>query len=525
MRCYCVENEETFDFCVEGVTEHDSENVEAAWFKRDGDRYVKRYPSWIEDQEILARNFALLGPSMFKKIGTWEESLEVFAQICEAEGIRWAITGSVSETVLGVEVIPHDLDIVVHTEDFFKIKKIFIDHMVEPFIDNGGTWVVRYFGRISLRGMMLDIVADDNRNMETHTYDQVSWRTYQLLVEPLLDRLIIELHRNRHDRITVFKNHLKSNEENTTAIGLLETVQYLQSEEALNSIDKDPYWPKWDSPWWHMSVLFEMGLSDLIPEKVIDRMILRMNERYLKFFPIHEHELPEGIDYYTRIPCHCQLGNMYQILRSHRADIDMHMPWIRPWFIKYQLPDGGLNCEDDAYRESLKSSIASSLPVFEAMMMVAEAGELSSEEEQFMAKGIKYLIEHGLVYKTSGGLMDEDFLKLQFPRFYSYDILRGLSLLARWYHHFKDSNQKLSSLALDTILEGIKTVTALKVNGHLTVMRSDLFKGNTRAVDGNGEFTIIKPKSYFSLLEAVGNVGEPSHYLNWLFDEACRIMV
>lgn len=525
MRCYCVANEENFDFYVEGVTEHEVANIEAAWFQRDGERYVKRYPSWIEDQETLARNFALLGPSMFKKIGLWEDSLEIFAQICEAEGIRWAITGSISEAVQGVDVDPHDLDIVVHTEDFFKVKEIFIDHMVEPFIDNGGTWVVRYFGRICLRGMMLDIVADDNRNMEGHTYNKVNWREYNLLVEPLLDRFIIELHRKRYERIAAFELYFKANGGNAIALSLLDSVNYLESEDALNSIDKDPYWPKWNSPWWHMSVLFEMGLSELIPEKVIDRMILRMNERYLKFFPIHKHELPEGIDYYTRIPCHCQLGNMYQILRSHRADIDMHMPWVRPWFIKYQLPDGGLNCEDDAYRESLKSSVASSLPVFEAMMMVAEAGELSNEEEQFMAKGIKYLIDHRLVYKTTGGLMDEDFLKLQFPRFYSYDILRGLSLLARWYKHFKDKNNQLAVLASEIINEGIKTVMALKVDDQLRVMRSDLFKGNTRAIDENGEFSIVEPKSYFALLNTVGKVNEPSAYLTWLFDEACRFVV
>jgi hypothetical protein len=299
---------------------------------------------------------------------------------------------------------------------------------------------------------------------------------------------------------------------------------HLQSEEALASIDRDPYWPKWDSPWWHMSVLFEMGLSELIPEKVIDRMILRMNERYLKIFPIHEHELPEGIDYYTRIPCHCQLGNMYQILRSHRPDIDQHLPWIRPWFIKYQLPDGGLNCEDDAYRESYKSSIASSLPVFEAMMMVAEAGELTYDEASFMDKGIKYLIKHRLVYKTSGGLMDEDFMKLQFPRFYSYDILRGLSLLVRWYEHYKESNHELSVSAEEIITEGINTVREFMADGKLRVMRSDLFQGNTRAVDDAGEFTVVELKSYFNLLYAVGTVGERSPYLSWQFQEITSIM-
>jgi hypothetical protein len=36
---------------------------------------------------------------------------------------------------------------------------------------------------------------------------------------------------------------------------------YLQSDEALESIEKDPYWPKWNSPWWHMLLLHEIDLA------------------------------------------------------------------------------------------------------------------------------------------------------------------------------------------------------------------------------------------------------------------------
>ena len=524
MRCFCLENEETFEFCVEGATDEAAVNIEAAWFKREGERYVKRYPSWIEDHEILSRNFALLGPSMFKKAGTWDESLWIFAQICETEQIRWAITGSVSEAVQGVAVEPHDLDIVIHTEDFFKVKKVFIDHMVEPFIDNGGTWVVRYFGRICLRGIMMDIVADESRNPENHDYQEVTWREMPLKVEPLLDRLIIELHRKRGEKVRAFEQYFLEYAGHDIALGLIHTDRFLNSEEALGSIDRDPYWPKWDSPWWHMSALFEMGLSDLIPSNVIDRMIMRMDARYLKIFPIHEHELPEGIDYYTRIPCHCQLGNMYQILRSHRKDIDQLLPWIRPWFLKYQLPDGGLNCEDDAYRISMKSSIASSLPVFEAMMMVAEESELTEQEVAFLERGVAYVVAHRLVYKTSGEIMDADFLKLQFPRYYSYDILRGLSFLARWKQKFSTTNCELS-LAVDKIIEdGIASVEGLMYDGKLSVMRSDLFDRRTRDVDETGEFTVVKPVTLFPLLEAIGKVGQPSAYLTWQYKEVHKMV-
>lgn len=33
------------------------------------------------------------------------------------------------------------------------------------------------------------------------------------------------------------------------------SVTYLSSDLALKTLDADAYWPKWNSPWWHMLLL------------------------------------------------------------------------------------------------------------------------------------------------------------------------------------------------------------------------------------------------------------------------------
>ena len=43
------------------------------------------------------------------------------------------------------------------------------------------------------------------------------------------------------------------------------SIDYLKSVEALRTVDADAYWPKWNSPWWHMLMLHEMGESKRIP--------------------------------------------------------------------------------------------------------------------------------------------------------------------------------------------------------------------------------------------------------------------
>ena len=71
---------------------------------------------------------------------------------------------------------------------------------------------------------------------------------------------------------------------------------YLSKESALSSIERDPYWPKWDSPWWHMSLLNEMDLAKEIPAASISKMVQVLKGHYLPVFPIKEEEVPSGTD-------------------------------------------------------------------------------------------------------------------------------------------------------------------------------------------------------------------------------------
>ena len=209
--------------------------------------------------------------------------------------------------------------------------------------------------------------------------------------------------------------------------------QYLASSSALASIQRDPYWPKWDSPWWHMSLFFELGLAHLIPHITVAKMVSVLREHYLPIFPIEEAAIPVGTCPYRQIACLCAIGNIYQVLFACGVDVDRELPWMRPWFCCYQLPDGGLNCDEQAYRKlSPKSSIVSTISCLEAVLF-SRQGELTSEEVAFLHRGAKYLVEHRLFRKISTGeIINQDWTEVRFPRFYDYDFLRGFYFLAKW---------------------------------------------------------------------------------------------
>lgn len=212
---------------------------------------------------------------------------------------------------------------------------------------------------------------------------------------------------------------------------LIKSLEYLSSEEALLSIKNDPYWPKWDSPWWHLMLLYELGEIKKAPDTIIELLADKACAHYLDFFPIDD--IPDSVDLYRNILCFCAAGSLYQMLSSYGIDVDKRIPWLREWFVRYQLSDGGYNCDENAYRKkSGKSSIVSTLPVLEALLYHCK-DSLTTQEHNVLQKGALYLLKHKLFRRLSDNkVIDYDWLEVRFPRFYDYDFLRGYSFLCKW---------------------------------------------------------------------------------------------
>jgi hypothetical protein len=222
MRCSAVLEGDAFILGVEDVPPALVPVVEAAFFQRDGDRdrFVKRYPPTVEDQDAVAENFPRLAPGMFTgENASWESALETFAIRCEEAGIEWYATGSVCDAIRGIAITPHDLDLVMLTNDFWRARDVFRPDMIEPFVDNGGTWVVRYFGRLCLANVQVDVAADPSRNADAHRYETLEWRGHPVRVEPFEVRYCTEIARGRADRIAAFDAFLREHPDGSAATG------------------------------------------------------------------------------------------------------------------------------------------------------------------------------------------------------------------------------------------------------------------------------------------------------------------
>jgi hypothetical protein len=304
-------------------------------------------------------------------------------------------------------------------------------------------------------------------------------------------------------------------------LSLQNSIDYLNSSNALKTVEADPYWPKWDSPWWHMLLLHEIGETNRIPERIIRSYIASLNRIPLKIFPIHSHEMPSDVDPYRGSPCHCQIGNVYQVLAKWGVDVDRELPWIRPWFLRYQMADGGLNCDNEAYlvKDEVPSSMVGTIAAFEAVLLHTPR-EWTPEEINFLNKGAEFLIgrklmlgsdtRHNAIERKSA----ENWTKLCFPRYYLYDILRGLNSLLLWS---EKTNQPVPK---ESIQDAVAFLKNQFPDGNIKIGRHSYDGTGTNLQSESGEWIRRQPATFFPLLQEVSEIGSISPFLSKQWTEA-----
>jgi hypothetical protein len=305
------------------------------------------------------------------------------------------------------------------------------------------------------------------------------------------------------------------------------SVRYLESDAAARSARADTYWPKWDSPWWHMLLLYELGEARRIPARIVALMIDGVNALPLHSFPIHPADSPPGtdptglrpapraepagspprdsltlIDPHRDISCHCALGCLHQVLTACGVDVAAALPWIEPWFARYQMADGGANCDATAYLSGeCASSMVATIAPFEAML-ARPPGDFTDRAAAFLAS--RRLTEGSPTrHNAEERAAAPSWLLPCFPRFYFYDVLRGLTALVRW------AEARGRALPLDAVAGAALHLAAAFPDGVVRLQRRGYAGTPTMALVG-GAWVRGQPASTFPLLDAVSAIGRPS---------------
>jgi hypothetical protein len=307
------------------------------------------------------------------------------------------------------------------------------------------------------------------------------------------------------------------------ARGIDDTVAYLGSDAARRSLAVDPYWPKWHGPWWHMLVLHELGEAARIPSPIVAAMVDALARLPLHVFPIHPGDAPPNTDGARDVMCHCGLGCVWQVLAACGVDVAGALPWTATWFARYQLADGGLSCDEQAYlaTDECPSSMVGTIAPLEAMLLPGAPLALAEARD----RAARFLIGRALtrgsatVHNAAERAAAAAWPRLCFPRLYFYDALRGLAALVRWAEATGAALPwaAVADVTLGLIArfpDGVVHVERRVDEGRTTVLPTA-----DRAPSPRG------PATRFPLLDATAVIGAPSEALTRQWAEARRGLI
>jgi hypothetical protein len=191
---------------------------------QDG-RYSKSFPRerlmFPHDLPQMERNYNAyvlreLQPER-RPIADLALALEWIAAEFQHAQIDWWLTGSAALYVRGIEVHPHDIDVMTFKTEIAKIRNVVFPYIVEPFHHVQG-WVVKGFGVVDYH-YRIDVAfepedwVDGQEPLDFGPYAQqhletVLWQGFSIKVPPLVLHLRSNELRGRQDRVEQIAKHL-----------------------------------------------------------------------------------------------------------------------------------------------------------------------------------------------------------------------------------------------------------------------------------------------------------------------------
>jgi hypothetical protein len=264
---------------------------------------------------------------------------------------------------------------------------------------------------------------------------------------------------------------------------------------------------------------------DRIPQGALDGLVDALNAMPFHTFPIAPEETAKVKNPWCDTGCHCQVGTMVVVLSAAGVDVSARLPWMRRWLSNYRMGDGGLNCDESAYlvNGECPSSMVATVAIGEALLSLGSENWTEQEREAACAIA-RFLVGRKLVRGSVTHHNAEEraeavaWQKLCFPRFYHYDVLRGLSCLV------KLSLSTGIPLAIDDVSEavGILQQKAAASPLGLCIERCCFERHRTIRQDECGVWTRGHEARLFPLLELFSSVGEVSQELTSEWEGTAR---
>lgn len=86
-------------------------------------------------------------------------ALETIRDTLDGERVEWALTGSTSFVLQGLDLEPDDIDVQTTERGAHAIEDCFADAVTEPVSQSAGEAIQSHFGRLRIEGVVVEVMG------------------------------------------------------------------------------------------------------------------------------------------------------------------------------------------------------------------------------------------------------------------------------------------------------------------------------------------------------------------------------
>ncbi|HQV68889.1 MAG TPA: hypothetical protein PL141_03350 [Thermoflexales bacterium] len=227
MNAQILETATEIVYQITEYSETDKAVLLASYFSEESGVFTKKFQKstlmFDHDVQLMAANFVEHIKEQTNIANTkrkFENALEWVCHRHEENAIKWWLAGSGALFARGIDVTPHDIDIMTYKSEIGKIHRAVKDKIVEPFHHVTG-WVVKGFGVIS-QNFRIDYAFEpedwvdgtgpvDFGPAASAEIEEIKWKSHTILVPRIHYHLKSNQTRNRVDVVEKIQKHMTAN--------------------------------------------------------------------------------------------------------------------------------------------------------------------------------------------------------------------------------------------------------------------------------------------------------------------------
>ncbi len=221
MKTLCRTKGNETSFILADLDARYHEAARALYYQPVEGGFAKTYPADTPHLERIYRHFERYAAEMVLQMAgehpaPWDDALAAYLERIEGQAVDWWLAGSAALAVRGIEVAPHDLDLIVDGATAHRLADLLLDDLVEPLQPSEG-WIADWFGRAFLHAR-LEWVGDvhdaadgppsDFGPTAARRLEVVVWRGREIRVPPLDLQLQVSERRGLTARAAMIRRFL-----------------------------------------------------------------------------------------------------------------------------------------------------------------------------------------------------------------------------------------------------------------------------------------------------------------------------